>query len=224
VTPNYKETIMGLYQNIIRWMQEKPEVITYLMYLYSPDALPDWVGKFKVKVDYAEILRNEGIELPAMVDDASASEDDDRVNAEEEDAGDVQEGTPAQASTIGATNFSTQTDAEGRGATETNARRRRRRRDADDDAEARGNDADMNAEDDAETRQEALKDADTDAAETQKKTVMRRISKAPDPIVNPNPEVITPVIKKPQYTKRGMGGSVVLEEMDVEEARISHVV
>jgi hypothetical protein len=81
---------MGLYRNFVRWivwwMQEKPEVIAYLKYLYSDNELPNWVGKFKDKVDYAEILLREGIELPAMDDDASASvsEDDDRVNVEEE--------------------------------------------------------------------------------------------------------------------------------------------
>jgi hypothetical protein len=41
-------------------MQEKSEVIAYLRYLYSADALPDWVGKFKEEVDHAEILRKEG--------------------------------------------------------------------------------------------------------------------------------------------------------------------
>jgi hypothetical protein len=52
-----------------------------------------------------------------------------------------------------------------------------------------------------------------DTAEARKesqKTVPKRSSKIPDPIVNPNPEVITPVIKKPQYTKRGMGGQECL--------------
>jgi hypothetical protein len=195
-------------------MQEKPEVIACLRYLHSDDALPDWVGKLKDKVDYAEILRREGIELPAMVDDdaasASASEDD-RVNEEGEE--DVQEGTPAQGSTIVANDFSTRANAEGRGATQTNARRRTAQTHADVDAEARGSDADVDAEEATETRKEA-----------QEKTVMRRISKAPDPLVNPNPEVITPVIKKPRYTKRGMGGSAVLEEgMDVAEARASRV-
>ena len=55
---------------MVEWMQEKPEVIAYLRYLYSDDALPDWVGKFKEEVDYAEMLRREGIELPAMEVDA----------------------------------------------------------------------------------------------------------------------------------------------------------
>jgi hypothetical protein len=56
--------------------------------------------------------------------------------------------------------------------------------------------------------------------ETRKKTVMPRSQKIPDPMVNPNPEPLSLVIKKPQHTKRGMGGSGVLEEgMDVAEAR-----
>jgi hypothetical protein len=59
--------------------------------------------------------------------------------------------------------------------------------------------------------------------ETRKKTVMPRSQKIPDPMVNPNPEPLSLVIKKPQHTKRGMGGSGVLEEMDLTEARISHV-
>lgn len=45
----------------------KPEAIAYLRSQYSSDALPDWVGKFRDKVDYAEILRREGIELPFMM-------------------------------------------------------------------------------------------------------------------------------------------------------------
>jgi hypothetical protein len=58
----------------------------------------------------------------------------------------------------------------------------------------------------------------------QKKTVLQRSSKIPDPIVNPNPEALPLVIKKPQFTKRGMGGSATLEEKTgIAEERISHV-
>jgi hypothetical protein len=168
-------------QHMVKWMREKPEVIAYLRYLYSDNALPDWVGKFKEKVDYAEILRRAGVEIPAMVDDASASasEEDDRVNEEGEE--DVQEGTPAQGSTIVANDFSAQAGAVGHGPAQTGARGRT-----------------------AQTR------ADTDAAETRKeaqeKTVIRRSSKIPDPIVDTTVKPLPVILRKPQHTKRGMGG------------------
>jgi len=184
-------------------MQEKPEVIAYLRYLHSDDALPDWVGKLKDKVDYAEILRKEGIELPAIVDDASmsVSEDDDRVNVEEEDTEDVQEGTPVQASVIGATDFSARANKGDQGQSR-----------ADTHGHASRSRTDTGMKDTADARKES------------QKTVPKRSSKIPDPIVNPNPEVLPVVIKKPQYTKRGMGGSATLEEKTgIAEARASRV-
>jgi hypothetical protein len=151
------------------------------------------VGKFKEKVDYAEILRRAGVEVPAMVDDASASASEDaRVSEDEEE--DVQEGTPAQGSTIVANDFSAQAGAGGRGASQAGAHGRTAQAYADADA--------------AEARKE-----------TQEKTVLQRSSKIPDQIVNPNPEPLPVVVKKPQYTKRGMGGSGVLEGMGVAEVR-----
>jgi hypothetical protein len=188
---------MGLYQNTVRWivywMQEKPEVIAYLRYLYTDNALPDWVGKFKEDVDYAEILRRAGVEVPAIVDDASASASEDaRVSEDEEE--DVQEGTSAQGGTMVANDFSAQAGAGGRGASQAGAHGRTAQAYADADA--------------AEARKE-----------TQEKTVLQRSSKIPDQIVNPNPEPLPVVVKKPQYTKRGMGGSGVLEGMGVAEVR-----
>ena len=88
-------------------MREKTEVIAYVRSLYTDSALPDWVGKFKDKVDYAEILRKEGIELPAMNDDASA--DEDVITEEELNIKDVQDGTPVQASAMVANDFEPQT-------------------------------------------------------------------------------------------------------------------
>jgi hypothetical protein len=129
------------------------------------------------------------IELPAMDDDASmsVSEDDDRVNDEDEDAEDVQEGIPVEDSTTVATDFSTRADMGGQGQSR-----------ADTHGHASRSRTDTGMKDTAEARKES------------QKTVPKRSSKIPDPIVNPNPEVITPVIKKPQYTKRGMGGQECL--------------
>jgi hypothetical protein len=143
------------------------------------------------------------IELPAMDDDASmsVSEDDDRVNEEDEDAEDVQEGIPVEDSTTVATDFSTRADMGGQGQSR-----------ADTHGHASRSRTDTGMKDTAEARKES------------QKTVPKRSSKIPDPIVNPNPEVLPVVIKKPQYAKRGMGGSATLEEgMDVAEARASRV-
>jgi hypothetical protein len=41
-------------------MQEKPEVVACLRNLYTDSALPDWVGKFKDNVGYAEMPRKGG--------------------------------------------------------------------------------------------------------------------------------------------------------------------
>ena len=90
--------------------------MVYLRSLYTDNALPDWVGKFKDKVDYAEILRREGIELPTMYDDASVDEDD--VTEEEADNGDIQEGTPVQANAMVANDFETQPDTDTHGQTQ----------------------------------------------------------------------------------------------------------
>jgi hypothetical protein len=85
-----------------------------------------------------------------------------------------------------ANDFSTQANADERGLTGTNARRRTSQTHVDTDA--------------AETRKE-----------TQKKTVIPRSSKMPDPIVDTKIKALPPVTKETR-TKRGMGGSAILEE------------
>jgi hypothetical protein len=89
-----------------------------------------------------------------------------------------------QASAMVANDFSTQANAEGRGATQTNARRRTAQTHADTDA--------------AETRKE-----------TQKKTVIPRSSKKPDPIVDTKIKVLPLVIKETK-TKRAWAGQPFL--------------
>jgi ABC-type proline/glycine betaine transport system ATPase subunit len=74
----------------------------------EPQPARDYVWKFKEKVDYAEILRMEGIELPSM-DSDDASVDEVEVT-EEACTEDVQEGTPVQANATVANYFSTQAD------------------------------------------------------------------------------------------------------------------
>jgi len=210
INTKMKSKLAGLeritIQHMVKWMREKPEVIAYLRYLYSDNALPDWVGKFKEKVDYAEILRRAGVEIPAMVDDASASasEEDDRVNEEGEE--DVQEGTPAQASATVATDFSARVGMGGQGQPQvgTHGHTSQSRMDIDT----------------AETQKGGQKETQTEAQ--QKKAVIQRSSKIPDPIVDASVKPL-PLVIKPQHTKRGMGGSGTLEEMDVDEARISRV-
>jgi hypothetical protein len=74
----------------------------------------------------------------------------------------VQEGTPAQGSTIVANDFSTRANAEGRGATQTNARRRTAQTHADVDAGARGNGADVDGRRHRYAERDAARDAEED--------------------------------------------------------------
>jgi hypothetical protein len=91
---------------MVEWMREKPEVVACLRYLHSADALPDWVGRFKEEVDYAEMLRREGIELPAMVGDAEETVSDGEAVTETDDGeDDIQGGAPVQANATVANNF-----------------------------------------------------------------------------------------------------------------------
>jgi hypothetical protein len=87
-------------QHMVKWIQEKPEVIAYVRGTYTDDALPKWVGRLKGNVNYREFLLSKGVELPAMVDDSGSMDDGSgEDNAEE---GDIAEGTiPVQGSTTG---------------------------------------------------------------------------------------------------------------------------
>jgi hypothetical protein len=87
-------------QHMVKWIQEKPEVIAYVRGTYTDDALPKWVGRLKGNVNYREFLLSKGVELPAMVDDSGSMDDGSgEDNAEE---GDIAQGTiPVQGSAIG---------------------------------------------------------------------------------------------------------------------------
>jgi arsenate reductase-like glutaredoxin family protein len=89
---------------MVKWIQEKPEVITYLRSQYSDKALPDWVSRLEGNVNYRELLRSKGGTVPAVSDGDHGDEDD---SQEEED---IAEGIlPAQASTIVANDNKLQT-------------------------------------------------------------------------------------------------------------------
>ena len=77
------------------------------------------MGKFKNNVDYAEILRKEGIELPSMVDDVEerVSDEGDAVIETDDSEEDVQLGTPAQANTMVANGNLTHADMGSHGLT-----------------------------------------------------------------------------------------------------------
>jgi hypothetical protein len=65
---------------MVDWLQKKPGVIAYLRSQYTPEALPDWVGELEGDDDYREIIRKEGIDVPALdVDDGSSIDDDSSV-------------------------------------------------------------------------------------------------------------------------------------------------
>jgi hypothetical protein len=89
---------------MVKWIQEKPEVITYLRCLYTDNALPNWVGKLEGNVNYREFLRSKGVEVPATaVDDRDSM--DDVADGGSDEAGsmedDIAEGIlPLQSSTV----------------------------------------------------------------------------------------------------------------------------
>jgi hypothetical protein len=93
----------------VDWVQKKPEVITYLRSQYSSDALFEWVGEPEGDVDYGELLRSKGVEVPATAVADSGSMDgtadrdvDDNGTMEEKVAEeDIAEGTPVQGSATG---------------------------------------------------------------------------------------------------------------------------
>jgi hypothetical protein len=94
---------------MVDWVQKKPEVITYLRSQYSSDALFEWVGEPEGDVDYGELLRSKGVEVPAttvadsgsMDGTADRDVDDNGTMEEKVTEEDIAEGTPVQGSTTG---------------------------------------------------------------------------------------------------------------------------
>ncbi|MCX6655759.1 MAG: hypothetical protein NTY03_11685 [Candidatus Bathyarchaeota archaeon] len=79
----------------------------YVSSHYSPEALPDWVGKLEGDVYYKELLRSAGVTLTAVDNGGSMDDVADGVNDASEAEEDTMEGqnvqvvTPVQGSTIG---------------------------------------------------------------------------------------------------------------------------
>jgi hypothetical protein len=76
-------------------------VIAYIRSQYSPQNLPDWVGRFEGDVDYEAVLRQAGVELPYSGDHGDHDDGDDSGDKSDVSDNVIAEGVPpTQASTM----------------------------------------------------------------------------------------------------------------------------
>ncbi len=61
-------------QHMVKWLQEKPEVIAWVRSQYTDESLPNWVGRLEGNVNYVEFLKSKGVDV-TMEDNADAVND-----------------------------------------------------------------------------------------------------------------------------------------------------